>query len=138
MLLWCLVWCLFYLHSYHVFSPLKIHVSVLLDNGLDSCSIPLDISLFYRILWFFLDTSPHIAWSIKPSFWTLYSLEVFSRQHLLNTFWNIELLFSTPLWYLINLLRCLILYIFEGQPGFVQTQTSRYFSLLSKSKTLFL
>ena len=39
MLIWCLVWCLSCLHSYHIFSPLQNHVYVLLNTSLTNVSI---------------------------------------------------------------------------------------------------
>ena len=139
MLIWCLVWCLSCLHSYRVSSPLKFHVSM----PLDSYSIPLDISLFYRGFLFSRYLSTH-----SPIHWTIFLNSLFDR-HLLDTYLNsskflaintsryIELLFSTPSRYQLDQSRYLILYILKGQLDFVLTQTLRYYSLHSRSKTFF-
>ena len=60
--------------------------------------------------------------------------KMFCRWFLLDISQSIELLFSTPHRYLLNLLRCLFLYILEVRPGSVFSQTFRSFSPFSQYK----
>ena len=118
MLLWCLIWCLSCLHSYHDISLLKVHVSILLDTSLTAVLIAtqylLTLAFSIKVFWVFLDTSRHIAPIHRAKFlnslfaWHLPRyIKTFSHQHLFDTSRYIKLLFLTPPWYLLDLSRCL-------------------------------
>ena len=137
MLIWCLVWCLSCLHSYHIFSPLQNHVYVLLNTSLTNVSIlARHKPLLSRFSGFSQYLSTHSR-SIKQNSWTLCLLDTsksFCHWHLLDTSRSIEILFSTPPQHQFNLLRSLFLYILEVWTGSLPSQTFQYFSLLSRSK----
>ena len=81
MLLWCLIWCLSCLHSYHDISLLKVHVSMLLDTSFIVVLIVAQylstLASSIEVFWVFLNTFQHIARSIELNFWTLCLLDTY-------------------------------------------------------------
>ena len=136
-----LFWCLSWLHASLVVFLLEKHLFWTLDRSSIVARHLLNLS---RILGF-LDTSRQIAQSIEPLLWSLCLLDSCSTpsrsiESVLPSIppQSIEVLFSTPPWYLFDLSRRLFLYIPKVWPGLLFTQIFRSFSLLSRPKHLLL
>ena len=136
-----LFWCLSWLHASLDVFLLDKHLFWTLDRSSIVAQHLLDLS---RILGF-LDTSRQIAQSIEPLLWSLCLLDSCSTpprsiESVLPSIppRSIEVLFSTPPWYLFNLSRRLFLYIPKVWPGLLFTQIFRSFSLLARPKHLLL